>query len=116
MTSEARTALITHPACTEHDMGIGHPEQPARLTSVLDALSGDGFRDLVRIEAPRASIEQIARSHPKSHIEGILNAVPEHGVRQVDPDTALSQQDLVKRRCAGGAGIEAVDRVMRGKL
>ena len=116
MTSEARTALITHPACTEHDMGIGHPEQPARLTSVLDALSGDGFRDLVRIEAPRASIEQIARSHPKSHIEGILNAVPEHGVRQVDPDTALSAGSGEAALRAAGAGIEAVDRVMRGEI
>ena len=32
------TALITHPACLEHDTGPFHPESPDRLRAVLAAL------------------------------------------------------------------------------
>ena len=30
--------LYTHPACLQHDPGLGHPESPARLHAVLAAL------------------------------------------------------------------------------
>ena len=32
------TALITHPACIEHEPGPLHPESPQRLSAVLAAL------------------------------------------------------------------------------
>ena len=33
------TAVYSHVACLEHDPGQYHPESPARLSSVLDALN-----------------------------------------------------------------------------
>ncbi|MEO8810093.1 MAG: histone deacetylase family protein, partial [Rhodanobacter sp.] len=44
--------LYTHPACLQHEPGLGHPEQPARLQAVWRALDGDAFSTLDRIEAP----------------------------------------------------------------
>ena len=38
------TALITHPACLQHDTGPYHPECPDRLRAVLAALEGRGIR------------------------------------------------------------------------
>ncbi len=47
------TLLYTHPACLQHLPGPGHPESPARLQAVLEALDDDRFAALDRIEAPR---------------------------------------------------------------
>ena len=58
------TALITHPACLEHDTGPYHPECPDRLRAVLAALEAEEFADLLRESAPQATAEQLARVHP----------------------------------------------------
>ena len=41
------TAFITHPDCLKHDMGAGHPEQPARLTAIEDQLIASGIADQI---------------------------------------------------------------------
>ena len=73
------TRLYTHPACLEHDMGAGHPERPARLEAILTALQAPEFAALEWHEAPRASIDQIARAHPRGFVEALLEAVPRGG-------------------------------------
>ena len=51
------TLLYTHSACLAHDPGPHHPESPARLRAVLEALSGPQFAALERREAPEAAID-----------------------------------------------------------
>ncbi|RVU34738.1 histone deacetylase family protein [Hwanghaeella grinnelliae] len=109
------TALFWHPSCREHNMGAGHPEQPARLDSVLVALEADAFEDLERVEAPRATREQILRCHPASHLDDILGSVPENGIVQLDADTSLSPGSGEAALRAAGAAVAAVDAVMTGK-
>ena len=41
------TLLYSHPACAEHDPGARHPESPARLAAVLDALAAPEFAALL---------------------------------------------------------------------
>src|SRR6266403_388930 len=84
------TRLYSHPACLTHDMGAGHPESPARLTSILVALKAPEFAALEWAEAPRASFEQVMRAHPPAFIEGVLAAVPDSGRVALDADTILS--------------------------
>ena len=36
-------AYLTHRACELHDMGSGHPEQPARLRAIRERLRGTGL-------------------------------------------------------------------------
>src|SRR6266446_8440174 len=84
------TRLYSHPACLAHDMGAGHPESPARLTSILAALKAPEFAALEWAEAPRASFEQVMRAHPPAFIEGVLAAVPDSGRVALDADTILS--------------------------
>ena len=64
--------LYTHSACLKHLPGPGHPESPARLQAVLEALDNDRFAMLDRIEAPRATREQLARVHGAVLIECIV--------------------------------------------
>ncbi len=109
------TALFTHPACLAHDMGRGHPERPARLQAILDALDKPEFAALDRREAPPASVEEIASVHDRDYVEEVLRAVPKTGLAQLDPDTALSPHSGEAALRAAGAVVAAVDAVATGE-
>lgn len=109
------TLLITHPACIQHDMGQGHPEQPARLEVILEALAGSDFDELQRVEAGRATLAQIARCHPMSHVERVMATIPDEGLAAIDADTSACPATGEAALRAAGAAIDAVDAVMTGK-
>ena len=97
-------ALITHAACRLHNMGQGHPEQPARLNAIEDQLHGRRLYDfLIHHDAPRASVEQLARVHPRDHIERISAKSPAEGLTFLDPDTAMCPDTLEAALRAAGA-------------
>jgi acetoin utilization deacetylase AcuC-like enzyme len=107
--------LYTHPACLQHDPGPGHVEQPARLRAVLHALDRDQFRALDRIEAPRATREQLLRVHGTDHVQRILDSACASGeVCQLDADTIMSSGSLEAALRAAGAVVAAVDMVLAG--
>jgi acetoin utilization deacetylase AcuC-like enzyme len=105
------TLLYTHPACLEHDPGPYHPESPARLRAVLEALDAPEFARLERREAPEAAIEDLARVHPRA----VVAAVPASGHRGIDADTILSPASGHAALRAAGAVIAAVDAVVAGE-
>jgi acetoin utilization deacetylase AcuC-like enzyme len=108
------TFIYTHPACLEHDPGSYHPESPARLKAVLEALGEPEFVHLPRREAPRADLEDIARVHPRPFIERVLGAVPKTGHAALDADTVLSPRSGEAALRAAGAVCAAIDAVIAG--
>ena len=109
------TALITHPACLDHDTGPFHPERPDRLRRVLQALEHPRFSALLRDLAPLATEDQLARVHPPEYIRAILDIAPEPGQRiNLDADTVMSPGSREAALRAAGAAIMAVDAVMQG--
>ncbi|HEX2649978.1 MAG TPA: histone deacetylase family protein [Burkholderiales bacterium] len=111
------TAFITHPDCLRHDMGRGHPEQPARLTAIEEELASSGVGPhLERYEAPLATDEQLARVHPIEYVQAVRDAAPQSGTVHLDPDTAMNPHSLSAALRAAGAGILATDLVFAGKV
>jgi acetoin utilization deacetylase AcuC-like enzyme len=106
------TFLYTHPACLDHDPGRHHPESPARLRAVLEALDDPEFARLERCEAPQAAREDLSRVHPRRHVESILCAVPKTGHVGIDADTVLSPASGEAALRAAGAVVAAVDAVV----
>ena len=104
--------LYTHPACLQHDPGVGHPELPARLRAVLEALDDPRFARIERIEAPRATREQLLRVHAPAYVESIYANAPHGGSLRLDPDTLMSPASLEAAERAAGAVCAAVDAVM----
>ena len=108
-------ALITHPACLEHDTGMWHPECPDRLRHVLRALETQEFVSLLRELAPQASFEQLNRVHPKAHIDHILSIRPAPGeFHDIDGDTLMSHGTAEAALRAAGGAVMGVDAVMEG--
>jgi len=106
------TLFVTHPACLNHLTPPGHPERPARLTAIMEALAGEAFAPLTRAEAPRAALEQIALCHPMDYIEAIREATPAEGMVRVDADTSLSSGSFEAALRGAGGAVHAVDEVM----
>ena len=106
--------LYTHPACLAHDTGEGHPERPARLNAVLDALAAR-FPELVPRQAPRAERDALLRVHAPELLAAVLETQPGADLHWLDPDTALSPGSAEAALRAAGAVVAATDWVMDGE-
>ena len=107
-----RMLLFTHPAMLGHDPTPGHPESPARLAAVLEALSAF---ELDRREAPQAARDAIERVHPRGYVEAVASALAEARRVQLDPDTSIAPGSEAAIYRAAGACVAAVDAVMAGE-
>ena len=103
--------IFTHAACLAHEPGPGHPESPARLAAVIDALLSPDFSNLRRHHAPVATREQLDRVHDPAMIAAIFEASPGEGTVRLDPDTAMSPGSLEAALRAAGAVVGAIDAV-----
>ena len=108
--------LYTHRACLHHDPGPQHPECPDRLRAVLRALETEEFSDLLRDEAPEATVEQLTRVHPAQYVEAILGIRPEGDDSvALDADTVMNWASAEAALRAAGAAVAGVDAVCRGE-
>ncbi len=106
------TTLFTDLACAQHQPPEGHPERPARLEAVWQALNGPAFVGLDRRKPREASDDAFALVHPPAYVEAIVNAALNTGLVQIDGDTFMSSGSLAAARKATGAVLDAVDLVM----
>jgi acetoin utilization deacetylase AcuC-like enzyme len=109
------TLLISHPACLEHVTPRGHPERAERLRAVEQALEAEKFQTLVRVQAPRATLETVALCHPMDYIEQIRDATPTEGIEHLDADTSMSPGSFEAALRAAGGAVFAVDEVVAKK-
>jgi acetoin utilization deacetylase AcuC-like enzyme len=111
-----QTAYISHPLYLKHDMGAQHPECPARIHAIEDQLVASRLMDyLQRHDAPEATREQLLRVHDAAHIDFIESSSPQHGIVQLDGDTAMNPFSYPAALRAAGAVVLGVDLVMAGR-
>jgi acetoin utilization deacetylase AcuC-like enzyme len=111
-----RTLLVTHPAFTRHETGLGNPERPARMRAIDEALAGPDFATLRREEAPLRDDAEAAilRAHTQAHLDRIRAATADAatGPVHLDADTVVSAGTWEAALRAVGACLRAVDAVM----
>ena len=108
------TAFFSHQIFEAHDTGPGHPERAERLGAIKKVISSSSYDTLIRRDAPRSTLEQIAMVHDLNYVEKLMDLVPEHGWSQIDPDTFMCPETGEATLRAVGAVIEAVDGVISG--
>ncbi|HUR42032.1 MAG TPA: histone deacetylase family protein [Verrucomicrobiae bacterium] len=104
---------LTHPECGLHEMGAGHPESPARLAAVEQAVAASpiGARRLIA-QSSDATPEALARAHDPRVIDALLKSAPRSGYVQLDADTTMNPHTASAALRAAGAGVQAVDAVL----
>jgi len=109
-------ALYTHTDMLSHAPPSGHPEKPARLQAVTDALADSDLR-LAPFEAPLIDAADLALVHSERYLAELRAAAPAQGVRPLDAerDTWLSPGSLTAASRAAGAVAAAVRRVAAGE-
>lgn len=108
---------ITHPACTRHEMGPGHPESIERLHAIQDRMNASGLLPMFRqATAPLAAREALVRVHEPRLVDFLLAAKPQPGSYQrIDADTAMNAHSAEAAQAAAGAVVLGVDEVLAGK-
>jgi len=110
------TLLVSHLACSRHEMGEGHPERPERMRAIDQALEAETFQMLARDQAPRAAVEALRRVHPADYVAAIEQASPAEGRVRIDQDTSMSPGTWEAALRSAGGAVFAVDEVMTGKI
>ena len=111
-----KTLIYFHHDCELHAPGAEHPERPERVKAILSYLKHSDLQGLVYREAPKATVEQLSRVHPRNHVDSILNKVPPSGMVSLDPDTRLSPGSGNAALRAAGAVCLALDEVINGPI
>jgi acetoin utilization deacetylase AcuC-like enzyme len=108
------TTIITHAAFKKHHPDPGHPECPARITTVLDALKGLDGIDPDLVDAPEATPEDLMLCHPRHHVEKVLRLMPRNGRMKFDADTSADGGTREAALRSAGGALLAVDMVLSG--
>lgn len=112
-----KTAFISHPDTLLHVMDGSHPESPARITAIKNAVLASHLKQKLQFyDAPAASITQLKLVHTAEYVEHIYNIAPKAGLVRLDADTAMGPMSLSAALHASGAVILATDLVMSGKV
>jgi acetoin utilization deacetylase AcuC-like enzyme len=111
-----KTAFISHPDTLLHVMDGSHPESPARITAIKNAVMNSELKENLQFyEAPAATKSQLERVHTEDYVEHIHKISPKAGLLRLDGDTSMGPMSLSAALHASGALILATDLVMAGK-
>lgn len=109
-------AIISHPDCILHDAGDMHPEQPARVEVIQQALENFPFKVPVSyLQAPLATREQLIAAHDPDYVDWIFSVAPKENMLGIDADTWMNPYTLNAALRAAGSVPFAVDLVMQQK-
>ena len=114
----APTGWITSPIYKRHKTGAWHPEKPARIDAVTEAIEGAAwFEDrLQAIEPEPADAAAILACHEKRYFEAVQRDISANRQALQSGDTRISDDSLAVAKLAAGGAMAAVDAVMGGRV
>ncbi len=114
MEPNERLHVVEDTRFKNHRAPIGHPEAPARLTAVANALAEFESR-IERLPLRAAEAEELLRIHGPEHLSAIAQAVA-IAPAQLDADTYVSSESEQIARLAAGSSIDLVRGVARNEM
>lgn len=113
----AKTGILLDERFRRHATGAGHPESPARLTIIRDALNSAGLLDACqRIEPVPVSDAVMQYVHTREYLTR-LDAACRQGYPYIDvPDSAICPESYEIAKLAAGGVVEAARLVAGGEL
>ncbi|MEE9464571.1 MAG: histone deacetylase, partial [Candidatus Neomarinimicrobiota bacterium] len=109
--------LYWSPAFSEHEVGPGHPESPARIKAVRSRLEAKGLWDQCTPEEARAATrEELLPVHPAGYLQRVEQAARGRPGPFDSPDTVISPGSWPAALKVAGAGFQAVNAVLEGNV
>jgi acetoin utilization deacetylase AcuC-like enzyme len=105
----SRAVAFQHPSSLDHDTGP-HPERPARITAIVEALDARDWVGFERHDSPAAELDAIHAVHPPAHTAAIERAASSG--RPLDADTAVSPGSWPAALHAAGGAVAVVDELL----
>src|SRR5580692_8168488 len=97
------TAILSDPVYKEHSTGRSHPEQPARMDAVAQALERSGaMADALRIPVRPATEDEVALCHTRPYIEIVKRDVASGAKMLTTGDTQIGPHSLAVALMATG--------------
>ena len=109
-----KTAIITSDSSKDHLTGIGHPEQPDRVSSVINKLKQN--KNLLWEKSVNFDLKYLDLTHSKSYVSEVKNSFPSQGLKFLDGDTIVSPGSKKSITDAVGSIISAIDGVEKKKF
>jgi len=106
----AAPVLFHHPSSLQHDPGP-HPEQPARIVAIEQALEARGWLGFERRLSPEASRAQLEAVHPARLVNGVHELCAAGG-GAIDADTIVSPGSWEAALHGAGGAVAVVDEVL----
>ncbi|WED44175.1 histone deacetylase family protein [Legionella cardiaca] len=109
--------FISHPDCLLHNMGMFHPEQPARLQAIENAVTHSNLESHLKYyQAPLATRQQLLRVHDSDYVDFIFNSSPAEGLIPLDPDVSMNPDSLTASLRAAGAVVYGVELILNKEV
>jgi len=106
------TCIFTADSSIQHDTGLGHPECPERIPSIINGLKKIQSQKLIWKNVGSFDVKYIKLTHSEKYFEKISQSFPKEGLTFLDGDTIVSKGSKKAAYDAVGSIINAIDAVM----
>jgi acetoin utilization deacetylase AcuC-like enzyme len=104
--------FLEHPSSLTHETG-SHPEQPARISAITEALAARDWLGFSRLESPAVERAVLTAVHPLPYVQAI-EGVSARGGGHLDLDTVMSAGSYEAALHAAGGAVRMAELLLRG--
>ena len=104
-----KTAIITSSTSLNHLTGNGHPENPDRVTVVIEKLKQN--KNLVWKNSIKFDEKYLNITHSENYVLDVKKSFPNNGLKFLDGDTIVSPGSKSATIDAVGSIISAIDEL-----
>ena len=106
------TCIFTSNSSIQHDTGLGHPECPERIPSIINGLKKIQTPKLIWRGIESFDEKYIKLTHSEKYFEKINQSFPKEGLACLDGDTIVSKGSRKAAFDAVASIINAIDAVI----
>ena len=109
-----KTAIVSSKTSVNHLTGDGHPEQPKRVTAIVEKLKKN--KNLVWYSPASFDHSILKKVHDEDYVSMVEESFPNLGLKFLDGDTIISPGSKDASIDAVGSVIKAIDGVEQKKF
>ena len=106
-----KTGLIVSDTFQNHNTGVGHPEQVARVSVIIDNFKKLNNKNLIWKKPSIVKNEILKTTHDSTYVDFVQNSFPKNELLFLDGDTIISPGSKEVTIDAVGSIIAAIDGV-----